>query len=356
MYLWYNRIMKFIKKNKWALLASFFIPLILMVIVLAMTGIYWGSSRSILAGDAYHQYVAIHSLYRNILHSGGSQGFLYTFTSGLGLNLYAFSAYYMGSFLMPFTFFFDVKSMPDALYLFTIIKFGLIGLSSFVSFKNMYQKLSNLTVLSISTAFALMSFLTSQLEITMWLDVFILLPLIIWGLHRLMDERKRWLYFVSLLILFIQNYYFGFMVAIFLVLYFLARMTYEKWSWTKVLDFVVSSTLAGIASLIMLLPMYLDLKSNNSDALSTLSGIFTENSHLFDLFAKNFVGTYDTTQFNAIPMIYVGLMPLGLAIIFFFTKSIRLRSKFAFLGIIGFFNCFLLSSSLRFIMARDAFT
>ena len=71
MYLWYNRIMKFIKKNKWALLASFFIPLILMVIVLAMTGIYWGSSRSILAGDAYHQYVAIHSLYRNILHSGG---------------------------------------------------------------------------------------------------------------------------------------------------------------------------------------------------------------------------------------------------------------------------------------------
>ena len=91
--------MKFIKKNKWALLASFFIPLILMVIVLAMTGIYWGSSRSILAGDAYHQYVAIHSLYRNILHSGGSQGFLYTFASGLGLNLYAFSAYYMGSFV-----------------------------------------------------------------------------------------------------------------------------------------------------------------------------------------------------------------------------------------------------------------
>ncbi|MDM5145610.1 hypothetical protein ICE98_02744 [Lactococcus lactis] len=36
-------------------------------------------------------------------------------------------------------------------------------------------------------------------------------------------------------------------------------------------------------------------------------------------------------------MIYVGMMPLGLAILFFFTKSIRLRSKFAFLGIIAFF-------------------
>ena len=329
--------MKFIKKNKWSLLASFLLPLVLMAIILAITGIYWGSSRSILAGDAYHQYVAIHSLYRNILHSGGSQGFLYTFTSGLGLNLYAFSAYYMGSFLMPFTFFFNVHNMPDALYLLTLIKFGLIGLSAFISFKNMYKKLPQVVVLALSVAFSLMSFLTSQLEIIMWLDVFILLPLIIWGLHRLMNEQKRWLYFISLLIVFIQNYYFGFMIALFLVFYFLARMTFDKWSWHKVLDFVVTSLLAGLSSLIMLLPMYLDLRANNSDALTSLSGLFTENAHLFDLFAKNFVGAYDTTQFDAIPMIYVGMVPLGLAFLFFFAKSIKRRTKFAFLGLLVLF-------------------
>lgn len=327
--------MKFIKNNKWALLVSFTLPLLLMAAALAMTGIYWGSGRSVLAGDAYHQYVAIHSLYRNILHSGGTQGFLYTFTSGLGLNLYAFSAYYMGSFFMPLTFFFNVHNMPDALYLITLLKFGFIGLSAFVSFKNMYKKLSVLMVIAVSTSFALMSFLTSQLEIIMWLDVFILLPLVIWGLHRMMDTGHRWLYFVTLLILFIQNYYFGFMVVLFLVLYFLAR-NLAKWSWKKAFDFVITSGLAGFSSLIMLLPMYLDLKANNSDALSVLTGTFTDNSHPLDIFAKNFVGSYDTTQFSAVPMIYIGMMPFALAILFFFTRSVQFKTKLAYLGIIVF--------------------
>jgi uncharacterized membrane protein YfhO len=154
--------MKFIRKNKWSLLASFLLPILLIGLALFATGIYWGSERSILAGDAYHQYVAVQSLYRNILHSGGKQGFLYTFTSGLGLNLYAFSAYYMGSFFMPLTFFFNVHNMPDAMYLITLLKFGCIGLSAFVSFKNMYKKLSNLTVLAVGMSFSTMSFLTKK--------------------------------------------------------------------------------------------------------------------------------------------------------------------------------------------------
>ena len=329
----YNRSMlNFIKQYKWTLLASFFLPALLVGLGLWATGIYWGSARSILAGDAYHQYVALHSLYRNILHSGGTQGFLYTFTSGLGLNLYAFSAYYMGSFFMPLTFFFDVKNMPDALWLMTLLKFGAIGLSAFVSFKHIYKKLAPLMVLSVSTAFALMSFLTSQLEIIMWLDMFILLPLIIWGLHRLMEQGRRRLYFVTLLILFIQNYYFGFMVALFLVMYYLARATFGKWSWRVFFDFAISSSLAGLSSLIMLLPMFLDLRANNTSALSTVTRLFTDNAHPFDLLAKNFVGTYDTTQFEAIPMIYVGLFPLVLAVLFFFARSIRLRTRLAFLS------------------------
>ncbi|WP_374286653.1 YfhO family protein [Lactococcus sp.] len=325
----------FIKKNKWFLLLSFVVPLLLMGIILAANQIYWGSTRSILAGDSYHQYVALHALYDNILHSAGKQGFFYTFTSGLGMNLYAFAAYYMGSFFMPITFFFNVHNMPDALYLLTLLKAGFMGLSFFISFKNMYKKLPNLILLAFACAYSLMSFITSQVEIVMWLDIFILLPLIIWGLHRLQDDGKRMLYFVSLTILFIQNYYFGFMVALFLVLYFLARATRNKWSFKTVLDFLVSSVCAGIASLIMLLPMYLDLKANNTGAFSEITQLFTENSKPFDLFAKNFVGAYDTTQYNAVPMIYVGLFPLLLAVLFFFLKSISWKTKMAHFGVLA---------------------
>ncbi|GBG97376.1 YfhO family protein [Lactococcus termiticola] len=326
-------MISFIKKYKFALIAAFLIPAVLLGLAYALEGIYWGSGTSVLAGDAYHQYVAVLSMYGNILHHPDQLGFLYTFTSGLGLNLYAFSAYYMGSFFMPITAFFNVQNMPDALYLITLLKFGAIGLSAFIALRNLYQKPRTLVIIAFSTAYALMSFLTSQVEITMWQDVFILLPLIIWGLHSLQDAGRRRLYFISLTILFIQNYYFGFMVAIFVLLYFLARSTFRKWSWRSFLDFAVTSGLAGLTSLIMLLPMYLDLRANNSQALSSTTALLTENSKLLDLFAKNFVGSYDTTQYQAVPMIYIGLIPLSFALLFFLNKGIRLRTKLAFAGL-----------------------
>lgn len=319
----------FIKKNMWLLLGSFVLPAGLLAVAFAFLGIYWGSDTSILAGDAYHQYVAIHTLYRDILHNS-NLGFLYTFTNGLGLNLYAFSAYYMGSFFMPITYFFNVHNMPDALYLITLLKFGTIGLSSFVALKNMYKKLPSLLILALSTSFTLMSFLTSQVEIIMWLDVFIWLPLIIWGMHALQDFGKRRLYFITLSLLFIQNYYFGFMVALFLIFYFLARSTFQKWSWRKFFDFALTSALSAFTSLVMLLPMYLDLKANNSQAVSQIDALWTQNSDLFDLFSKNFIGAYDTTQYNAVPMIYLGLLPLLLALAFFFLPQVKRRTKLAF--------------------------
>ena len=326
-------MLAFIKKNKLALLISFLIPLLIMLLNFALIGIYWGSDKTVLAGDAYHQYVAFHTLFSDILHHGS--GFFYTFTSGLGLNFLSFSSYYLGSLLMPLTYFFNAGNMPDGLYLLTLLKFGLIGLSSFIAFKNMYRSLSNWLVISLSSAYALMSFIVNQSEIIMWLDVFIWLPLIICGLHRMMSQGKRRLYYVSLTLLFIQNYYFGFMMALFLIGYFFVRLSSDGWSWRKCLDFIITSSLAGCTSLIMILPMYLDLKANG-ESFTKITELFTEKSWYFDIFAKNFVASYDTTQYGAVPTIYIGLLPLLLASLLFVTRSIRLRTKFAYLSLLSF--------------------
>ena len=78
----------------------------------------------------------------------------------------------------------------------------------------------------------------------------------------------------------------------------------------------------------MLLPTYLDL-STHGEKFSSFTEWFTENSWFIDLFAKNFVGAYDTTKFGSIPMIYVGIFPLILAIIFFTIKSIKWQTRLA---------------------------
>ena len=339
--------MKLFFKTYWTYFVSFIIPIIIMIGVYLSQGIYWNSDNSPLLGDGFHQYVIFDVALRNILHGNGS--LFYTFTSGLGLNFYALSSYYLGSFLSPLVYFFDLTNMPDAVYLTTLLKFGLIGLSTYFSLNKLFQSIPKPLKLALSTSYALMSFTVSQLEIKTWLDVFILIPLIITGLQLLITEKKFLLYFTSLSILFIQNYYFGYMTALFLIFWYLCQISWDfKTRKSSFLDFIVISFLAGMASLIMTLPTLFDLQTHG-EKLTEVTKFQTESSWYLDLFAKQFIGSFDTTKYGAIPMIFVGLLPFILTILFFTLKSIKFHVKLIY----AIFFTFLIASF--YIEALDLF-
>ena len=318
-----------------------------MIGVYLSQGIYWNSDTSPLLGDGFHQYVIFDVALRNILHGNGS--LFYTFTSGLGLNFYALSSYYLGSFLSPLVYFFDLTNMPDAVYLTTLLKFGLIGLSTYFSLNKLFQSIPKPLKLALSTSYALMSFTVSQLEIKTWLDVFILIPLIITGLQLLITEKKFLLYFTSLSILFIQNYYFGYMTALFLIFWYLCQISWDfKTRKSSFLDFIVTSVLAGMASLILTLPTLFDLQTHG-EKLTEVTKFQTESSWYLDLFAKQFIGSFDTTKYGAIPMIFVGLLPFILTILFFTLTSIKFHVKLIY----AIFFAFLIVSF--YIEALDLF-
>lgn len=318
-----------------------------MIGVYLSQGIYWNSDTSPLLGDGFHQYVIFDIALRNILHGNGS--LFYTFTSGLGLNFYALSSYYLGSFLSPLVYFFDLTNMPDAVYLTTLLKFGLIGLSTYFSLNKLFQSIPNPLKLALSTSYALMSFTVSQLEIKTWLDVFILIPLIITGLQILITKKKFLLYFTSLSILFIQNYYFGYMTALFLIFWYLCQISWDfKTRKSSFLDFIITSVLAGMASLILTLPTLFDLQTHG-EKLTEVTKFQTESSWYLDFFAKQFIGSFDTTKYGAIPMIFVGLLPFILTILFFTLKSIKFHVKLIY----AIFFTFLITSF--YIEALDLF-
>lgn len=339
--------MKLFFKTYWTYFVSFIIPVVIMTGVYLSQGIYWNSDTSPLLGDGFHQYVIFDVALRNILHGNGS--LFYTFTSGLGLNFYALSSYYLGSFLSPLVYFFNLSNMPDAVYLTTLLKFGLIGLSTYFSLNNLFQSIPKPLKLALSTSYALMSFTVSQLEIKTWLDVFILIPLIITGLHLLITEKKVLLYFTSLSILFIQNYYFGYMTVLFLIFWYLCQISWDfKTRKSSFLDFIITSVLAGMASLILTLPTLFDLQTHG-EKLTEITKFQTESSWYLDLFAKQFIGSFDTTKYGAIPMIFVGLLPFILTILFFTLKSIKFHVKLIY----AIFFTFLIASF--YIEALDLF-
>ena len=339
--------MKLFFKTYWTYFISFIIPVVIMTGVYLSQGIYWNSDISPLLGDGFHQYVIFDIALRNILHGNGS--LFYTFTSGLGLNFYALSSYYLGSFLSPLVYFFDLTNMPDAVYLTTLLKFGLIGLSTYFSLNKLFQSIPKPLKLALSTSYTLMSFTVSQLEIKTWLDVFILIPLIITGLHLLITEKKFSLYFTSLSILFIQNYYFGYMTALFLIFWYLCQISWDfKTRKSSFLDFIITSFLAGMASLIMTLPTLFDLQTHG-EKLTEVTKFQTESSWYLDLFAKQFIGSFDTTKYGAIPMIFVGLLPFILTILFFTLKSIKFHVKLIYA------ICFTFLIASFYIEALDLF-
>ena len=339
--------MKLFFKTYWTYFVSSIIPIIIMIGVYLSQGIYWNSDTSPLLGDGFHQYVIFDIALRNILHGNGS--LFYTFTSGLGLNFYALSSYYLGSFLSPLVYFFDLTNMPDAVYLTTLLKFGLIGLSTYFSLNKLFQSIPKSLKLALSTSYALMSFSVSQLEIKTWLDVFILIPLIITGLQILITEKKFLLYFTSLSILFIQNYYFGYMTALFLIFWYLCQISWDfKTRKSSFLDFIITSVLAGMASLILTLPTLFDLQTHG-EKLTEVTKFQTESSWYLDLFAKQFIGSFDTTKYGAIPMIFVGLLPFILTILFFTLKTIKFHVKLIY----AIFFTFLIASF--YIEALDLF-
>lgn len=316
------------------MLLAFGLPLLLMIILYACLGIYPGSARSILASDAFSQFSNFHASLNQVFK--GDESLFYTFNAGLGLNYYALISYYLGGLFTPLVVFFPNTYMPDALYCLTLLKIASAGLACWVFAKEMYPKLNTYLRLALSTSYSLMSFALAQSELIMWLDTFIYLPLIILGIQRLFAGKKPTVLFISYLCLFISNYYFGFMVGVFSVLYFIVRYCH-CWKEHRKLwrPYLATSFLAGSASMVMILPMFLDLR-NNGETLTQLTKLKTEATGLWDLVAKNMVGIYDTTKYGSIPFIYVGLLPLIFALFYFFLRRKTWGQKIGFLCIAAF--------------------
>ncbi|MGX7150138.1 YfhO family protein [Enterococcus ureasiticus] len=316
--------MNFIKKYALGFIISFLIPVSIVAISYFRLGIYPTSDLTILTSDGFGQLVNFYSGFNNALH--GEQSLLYTWSGSLGLNFISLMSYYINSIFSFLVYFFDNVHMPDAMYIIFLTKIGAMGASFWVYARNSY-KLPEWANLILSTCYALLSFTIAYSIFLMWMDALIYLPLILLGIQRLMDKKKMSLLFVSYFLLFISNYYIAFMVGVFSFLYYFIRLfTDSKRYKSSILSYLLTSILAGGASMVIILPSVIDLKSNG-EKVDSITSFFTKNVGPWDLIIKNMVGTYDTSKFGSGPFVYIGLLPLIFCIFYFVSKKITLKNK-----------------------------
>lgn len=79
----------------------------------------------------------------------------------------------------------------------------------------------NMTIPMVSVMYALMMYMIAYSWNIMWLDVVMVLPLVVLGFEKMMRTGRYLWYILPLAYALIANYYIGFMLCIFLVLYYL---------------------------------------------------------------------------------------------------------------------------------------
>lgn len=313
-----------IKQKGWALLLSMLLPMGIMCFVYFLLGIYPGSEKTILASDALSQTSNFFASLNNTLH--GKQSFFYSWYGSLGLNYWSFMAYYLNGIFSPLVYFFDNSQVPDALYFIILLKFGAIGSSFWVMSEQLF-KLPQWSKVILSVSYALSGFAIAYSPQQMWLDGLIYLPLVILGIHRLMDQGKPTVLFISYLLLFLSNFYMAFMIGVFSFLYVFCRFLTKPKAYKKsLIPYLITSLLAGGASMVTILPTLFDLK-NNGESLTELKQFFTKGTDVWDIPVKTMVGVYDTSKYGSAPFLYFGLIGLVFCLFYFVSPKFPLKNK-----------------------------
>lgn len=329
--MFWKRIRGFLKRN-YAYFFAFIMPQIILFAAYAFFEIYPFGKRSVLALDLNAQYVT----YFDYLHSvlNGSESIFYNWSGSLSEGFLGLFAYYLASPFNLIITMFPRDMITEGIMAMILTKSGAVGLSACFFLKK-HRGYSDYTAMLFSVMFALCGYFTAHTINPMWLDGLIALPLVLMGIERVVKERKFLLYSLSLLYIFIANYYIGYMVGIFSALYFIYYLCIcEKLK--KFRDYAASTVTFGLASVcsvlmsgFIILPAYKALQNGKIAYNETADYSFAENFNIGDIFIKLFPATYDTERPDGLPMLYCGTLALIFAVIYFITRKIPLKKRIA---------------------------
>ncbi len=226
-------------------------------------------NKSFLAMDLWGEYFPMY------LQNAEAQSFselLFSWNGALGHNNLAQGAYYANSPFLLLLRFVPVASMVRLFDWLCLLKISLSATALYALLRHRLQKDSVLAVAG-SVAYGFCGYMLAYISQFMWTDLLVFAPLVLLGLERLIFQQKPLAYTFTLAFTFLCNFYLGFCLCIFLVMYFAAR-------WVTLLSvgldqnrtrkpegvkpfgsafgqFAVYSLLAGLMAVVVILPTML---------------------------------------------------------------------------------------------------
>ena len=314
-----------------------FLTGILALVCMSLSYVWMGvwplGNESVMIVDLHHQYGPMLSQLRDMLLHGGNP--LYTFETGIGANFISLFAYYLASPFNALLILFPENLLTEAVLVITLLKNALAAAFFAACVQYLFRR-RDMSVVFLALGYSLSMYMIAYSWNIMWLDGVMVLPLIVLGFERMMRTGKYGVYILSLFYALVSNYYIGFMICIFMILYFVVFCFREKREGEDIgkafLRFFVGSLIGGGLAMFILIPVAFALgyTSAAGGGLPDAAG----NFDLFRLCSQLLFSASPTIRSGNLPNIYCGVLPVLLACLLFTTPTIPLRKRLCYGGML----------------------
>lgn len=311
-----------------------------MYVSYAIFGIYPFGEESVLVLDLNGQYVYYFEALRDAFW--GEESILYNWSRNLSGGYAGIIGYYLAS---PFTLI--VMLLPRTMLLGSLLIMILakVGTAS-VAFSYYLQKSKGMNPFQsmlFSTLYALCAYGVIQAMNPMWLDGVVMLPFVALGVEYLINDGRKLNFIIPLAIMFVANFYIGYIIGIFTFLYFIFYLfagrdksikKFRSEDYLKTTGrFVLSTGIALLLSLFMILPVYKALQLGKFDFTEPDFSFATQFDPL-NFFTQLLPAQYDSVNVQGLPEIYCGLITVVLLPIFYANKKIDLSKKIGYTALL----------------------
>ena len=310
---------------------SVLIPAVMILAIFLLFSIIPFGHRTWLTIDLGQQYVDFFSYYQDTLLHHPEQ-FFYSFSKSIGGEMVSLWSYYL---LSPFNLIFLlIPRSAIAMGVSLLIFLKLVSCTvSFAVLLDVKFKQRNGTALLFALSYGFMSYLSANQFNVMWLDALIALPLIVLGVDALLQKRNPLYYVLPLSLTILSNYYTGYMICLFLGLYFpyAFLMMNDSFSWKtfgkQFVRFIFYSVLSIGLMMVILLPTFYSLLGSKGTATTIAWSLTSEYNPLL-MVSKLFLGSFDFQEMQkGYPNIFVGSLALFSFLSYFKEKRISLFQR-----------------------------
>lgn len=321
-------------RNRYPLFA-FALTFFALIMVAIIRGIAPFGDNSLLTMDLWGQY------YPMIVEKLDEPFAIWSWDGSLGFSAIVQSAYYTNSLfnflLLPFTGYARIAMLD-------LIIFLKVALAAW-SFAYYLQRrergdVDTPLVMALGTAYGLSAYMIAFISQPMWLDAVLFVPLIMLGLERMLSGKNPWMYVTFLALTLYSNFYIGWAVCLFTVLWFFVTMCSDgtRRGLRRIsLDtgkFAAMSLISGALAAFVLLPVVFGMGNWMSSSLGFDKEIAFY--HKLPQIIDNLSAGVKTSLEYGVANLYCGSAAIFFAILFVINRKVPWQKRLCYTLLAGF--------------------